>query len=34
MDDEKEAVQSLKQQDSTASPGTIGDLIKAQMDGK
>ena len=34
MDDEKEAVQSLKQQDSTASPGTIGDLIKAQMDEK
>jgi hypothetical protein len=27
-------VQSLKQQDSAASPGTIGDLIKAQMDGK
>ena len=32
MDDEKEAVQSLKDQDSAASPGTIGDLIKAQMD--
>ena len=31
MDDEKEAVQSLKQQDNGASPGTIGDLIKAQM---
>lgn len=31
MDDEKEAVQSLKQQDNAASPGTIGDLIKAQM---
>jgi small subunit ribosomal protein S1 len=34
MDDEKEAVASLKEQDSAASPGTIGDLIKAQMDGK
>jgi small subunit ribosomal protein S1 len=32
MDDEKEAVQSLKQKDGAASPGTIGDLIKAQMD--
>lgn len=32
MDDEKEAVQSLKQQDGASSPGTIGDLIKAQMD--
>jgi len=32
MDDEKEAVQSLKDQDGGASPGTIGDLIKAQMD--
>ena len=32
MDDEKEAVQSLKDQDGAASPGTIGDLIKAQMD--
>ena len=31
MDDEKKAVQSLKQQDNAASPGTIGDLIKAQM---
>ena len=31
MDDDKEAVQSLKQQDNAASPGTIGDLIKAQM---
>ena len=31
MDDEKEAVQSLKQQDNASSPGTIGDLIKAQM---
>ena len=29
---EKEAVQSLKDQDSAASPGTISDLIKAQMD--
>ncbi|MEC7418542.1 MAG: 30S ribosomal protein S1 [Pseudomonadota bacterium] len=34
MDDEKEAVASLKAQDSSASPGTIGDLIKAQMGGK
>jgi small subunit ribosomal protein S1 len=34
MDDEKEAVASLKEQDSAASPGTIGDLIKAQMDDK
>ena len=34
MDDEKEAVASLKEQDSAASPGTIGDLIKAQMDGE
>ena len=32
MEDEKEAVQSLKDQDGAASPGTIGDLIKAQMD--
>ena len=32
MDDEKEAVESLKQQDEVASPGTIGDLIKAKMD--
>ena len=31
MDDEKEAVQSLKQQDNAASLGTIGDMIKAQM---
>ncbi|GAB3287666.1 30S ribosomal protein S1 [Parahaliea aestuarii] len=30
-DDEKEAVKSLKDQDEAASPGTIGDLIKAQM---
>ena len=31
-DDEKEAVKSLKEQETeTASPGTIGDLIKAQM---
>jgi small subunit ribosomal protein S1 len=34
MDDEKEAVESLKQQDEVASPGTIGDLIKAKMDGQ
>lgn len=32
-DDEKEAVQSLKEQDGASSPGTIGDLIKAQMGG-
>ncbi len=32
MEDEKEAVQSLKDQDGAASPGTIGDLIKAQME--
>jgi len=32
MDDEKEAVQSLKDQDGAASPGTIADLIKAQME--
>ena len=31
MDDEKEAVESLNEQDDVASPGTIGDLIKAQM---
>ncbi|WP_116368711.1 30S ribosomal protein S1 [Parahaliea mediterranea] len=30
-DDEQEAVKSLKDQDGAASPGTIGDLIKAQM---
>jgi small subunit ribosomal protein S1 len=31
-DDEQEAVKSLKDQETeTASPGTIGDLIKAQM---
>jgi small subunit ribosomal protein S1 len=35
FDDEKEAVKSLKDSDSdTASPGTIGDLIKAQMSDK
>ena len=34
MDDEKEAVETLKQQDEAASPGTIGDLIKAKMDGQ
>ena len=33
MDDEKEAVASLKEQDSS-SPGTIGDLIKAKMEDK
>jgi len=32
MDDEKEAVASLKEQDETSSPGTIGDLIKAKME--
>jgi len=32
FDDEKEAVKTLKESESdTASPGTIGDLIKAQM---
>jgi small subunit ribosomal protein S1 len=32
FDDEKEAVKSLKESESeTTSPGTIGDLIKAQM---
>jgi small subunit ribosomal protein S1 len=30
-DDEKEAVKSLKDQEEATSPGTIGDLIKAQM---
>ncbi len=30
-DDEQEAVKSLKDQEETTSPGTIGDLIKAQM---
>ena len=30
-DDEQEAVKSLKDQDESGSPGTIGDLIKAQM---
>ncbi|TGD73475.1 30S ribosomal protein S1 [Mangrovimicrobium sediminis] len=30
-DDEQEAVKSLREQDEAASPGTIGDLIKAQM---
>ena len=33
MDDEKSAIQDHKNQDSSeVSPGTIGDLIKAQMD--
>ena len=32
MDDEKEALASLKEQDETSSPGTIGDLIKAKME--
>ena len=32
-EDEQEAVQSLKDQDDASSPGTIGDLIKAQMGG-
>ena len=32
-DDEQEAVKSLKEQEGeTASPGTIGDLIKQQME--
>ena len=30
-DDEKEAVRSLKDQEESSSPGTIGDLIKQQM---
>ena len=34
-DDEQEAVRSLKEQETeAASPGTIGDLIKAQMEDK
>ncbi|MDO8862261.1 30S ribosomal protein S1 [Haliea sp. E1-2-M8] len=32
FDDEKDAVKSLKDQDETSSPATIGDLIKAQME--
>ena len=32
MDDEKDAVESMKQQDEISSPGTIGALIKAQME--
>ncbi len=32
-EDEKEAVQSLKDQEETTSPATIGDLIKQQMNG-
>ncbi|MDP5052439.1 MAG: S1 RNA-binding domain-containing protein, partial [Congregibacter sp.] len=34
FDDEKEAVKSLKDETDASSPGTIGDLIKAQMGGK
>ena len=34
IDDEKEAVASLKEQEEASSPGTIGDLIKAKMDGQ
>ncbi len=30
-DDEKDAVKSLKDKEESSSPGTIGDLIKAQM---
>ncbi|MEE4278302.1 MAG: 30S ribosomal protein S1 [Halieaceae bacterium] len=33
-DDEQEAVKSLKDQEDASSPGTIGDLIKAQMGGQ
>ncbi len=33
-DDEQEAVKSLKDQEESSSPGTIGDLIKAQMGDK
>ncbi len=32
FDDEKDAVKSLKEQEESSSPGTIGDLIKAQME--
>ena len=32
IDDEQEAVASLKEQDEVSSPGTIGDLIKAKME--
>ena len=32
IDDEKEAVASLNEQDDVSSPGTIGDLIKAKME--
>ena len=31
-EDEKEAVKSLRDQEGSTSPGTIGDLIKAQME--
>jgi small subunit ribosomal protein S1 len=34
FDDEKEAVKTLKDQEESSSPGTIGDLIKAQMGGQ
>jgi hypothetical protein len=30
-EEEQEAVRSLKDQEEASSPGTIGDLIKAQM---
>ena len=33
-EEEQEAVKSLKDQDGASSPGTIGDLIKAQMGGQ
>jgi len=33
-DDEQEAVKSLKDKEDASSPGTIGDLIKAQMGGQ
>jgi small subunit ribosomal protein S1 len=33
-EDEQEAVKSLKDQEEASSPGTIGDLIKAQMGGQ
>ncbi|MEQ8514445.1 MAG: S1 RNA-binding domain-containing protein, partial [Chromatocurvus sp.] len=33
-DDEKDAVKSLKDQEEQSSPGTIGDLIKQQMNDK
>ena len=31
-DEEKAAMQAVREQEDSASPGTIGDLIKAEMD--